>query len=63
MGERRLVDVDDLTSVANHIRTKGGTSSTLEFPNGFNSAIDNISSDYDGTGFFEKIYGDIPSNE
>ena len=44
MGERRLVDVDDLTSVANHIRTKGGTSSPLEFPSGFNSAVDNIPS-------------------
>lgn len=32
----------DLTSIANAIRTKGGTSSPLEFPNGFVDAIDAI---------------------
>ncbi|MBP5720416.1 MAG: leucine-rich repeat protein [Bacteroidales bacterium] len=33
----------DLTSVANAIRTKGGTSADLEFPSGFVTAIGNIS--------------------
>lgn len=33
----------DLTSVANAIRTKSGTSSQLSFPNGFVSEINNIS--------------------
>lgn len=32
----------DLTSVANAIRTKGGTSAQLAFPSGFVSAINNI---------------------
>lgn len=34
----------DLTSVADAIRTKGGTSSSLEFPSGFITAIQNIPS-------------------
>ena len=38
-----LVDGTDMTSVANAIRTKGGTSAQLEFPSGFVSAIGNIS--------------------
>lgn len=33
----------DLTSVANAIRTKGGTSASLAFPTGFVSAINDIS--------------------
>lgn len=33
----------DLTSVANAIRTKGGTSASLSFPSGFVTAIGNIS--------------------
>lgn len=36
------VDGSDITSVANAIRTKGGTSSGLSFPDGFVSAIGNI---------------------
>lgn len=53
----------ELTSIANAIRTKGGTSASLEYPSGFISAIQNIPSgggggssegdvifiDYDGT--------------
>ena len=52
----------DLTSVANAIRAKGGTSAPLEFPSGFVNAIDAIPTgsvsvprkdvifiDYDGT--------------
>lgn len=38
-----LVTDTELTSVANAIRTKGGTSSTLSFPTGFVSAIGSIS--------------------
>lgn len=38
-----IVDSADLTSVANAIRTKGGTSAQLAFPAGFVSAIENIS--------------------
>lgn len=38
-----LVSGTDLTSVANAIRTKGGTSAQLEFPSGFVTAIGNIS--------------------
>lgn len=37
-----IVDGSDLTSIANAIRTKGGTSESLEFPSGFVSAIGNI---------------------
>ena len=35
----------DLTSVANAIRTKGGTSAQLEFPNGFVDAVEAIPTD------------------
>lgn len=38
-----IVEGSDLTSVANTIRTKGGTSGSLSFPNGWNSAIMDIS--------------------
>ena len=47
MAVDKLVDSTqldtDLTSVANAIRTKGGTSAQLEFPSGFVSAINDIS--------------------
>ena len=39
-----LVTDTDLTSVANAIRTKGGTSTNLEFPSGFVTAIGSLSS-------------------
>lgn len=39
-----LVTDTDLTSVANAIRTKGGTSASLTFPSGFVSAVQNIPS-------------------
>lgn len=42
----------DLTSVANAIRTKGGTSAQLVFPSGFVSAVEAIE-----TGGGEKQYG------
>ena len=38
-----IVEGSDLTSVANTIRTKGGTSGSLSFPNGWSSAINAIS--------------------
>lgn len=38
-----IVKDTELTSVANAIRTAGGTSSLLSFPNGFVSAVNNIS--------------------
>lgn len=38
-----IVSGDDLTAVADAIRSKGGTTSQLEFPNGFETAIGNIS--------------------
>ena len=47
MSVDKLVDStqldSDLTSVANAIRTKGGTSASLAFPSGFVSAINAIS--------------------
>lgn len=46
MAVDKLVDSTqldaDLTSVANAIRTKGGTSAQMAFPNGFVSAIEDI---------------------
>lgn len=44
-----LTNDTDLTSVANAIRTKGGTSAPLEFPSGFVTAIENIPSGGGGT--------------
>ena len=39
----KIVNDDSLTSVANAIRVKGEISGTLEFPDGFVSAIQNLS--------------------
>lgn len=36
------VDGADLTAIANKIRSKGGTSAQLEFPDGFEDAVDDI---------------------
>lgn len=51
MSVDKLVDSTqldaDLTSVANAIRTKGGTSASLAFPSGFVTAIGNISAGLD----------------
>lgn len=53
MAEYKVIDTEqldaDLTSIAEAIRTKGNTSETLEFPEGFVSAISNISDDALGT--------------
>ena len=38
-----IVKDTELTSVANAIRTAGGTNNSLTFPNGFVSAVENIS--------------------
>ena len=54
MGTKYLVDGDDLTTIANHIRTKGGTSAALSFPSGFSDAIDDIESG--GTDLMAEIY-------
>lgn len=47
MANYKYVDADqldeDLASVADRIRSKGGTTSPLAFPDGFNNAIDAIS--------------------
>ena len=56
MAVDKLVDStqldSDLTAVANAIRTKGSTSASLEFPEGFVSAIGNISG---GGGGIQRI--------
>lgn len=43
MSEYYLVDRQDMVSVADTIRSKGETQGELNFPNGFNSAINAIS--------------------
>lgn len=47
MANYKFVDADqldsDLSSIANVIRKKGGTSASMSFPNGFSSAINAIS--------------------
>lgn len=50
MGTKYQVDGDDLTSIANKIRTKGGTSASLEFPDGFKDAVDAIQTGITPTG-------------
>lgn len=60
MAVDKLVDSTqldaDLTSVANAIRTKGGTSAILAFPSGFVSAIANIPS---GGGDYDIVSGTV----
>ena len=48
MADYKVTDTQ-LTSIANAIRTKGGTSAQLEFPTEFVDAIDNISTATLGT--------------
>ena len=50
-----IVKDTELTSVANSIRTAGGTSSLLTFPNGFISAIDNISGGGENPNYVQTI--------
>ena len=47
-----IVTDSELTSVANAIRTKGGTNGSLVFPGGFTSAISNISGGGGGSSDF-----------
>ena len=42
---RYVVDSKDLSDVADAIRIKGGTSASLEFPDGFVSAVEDIGGD------------------
>lgn len=49
-----LADSADLTSVANAIRTKGGTSAQLAFPTDFVSAVQAISTGYTDTQWLAK---------
>lgn len=56
-----LVSDTDLTSVANAIRTKGGTSAQLEFPTDFVSAIGDIPSESDD--FIETMQETLTSDE
>ena len=57
-----LINDTTLEDIADSIRAKDGTSADIQVSD-YAQRISNLSSDYDGTGFFEKIYGDIPSNE
>ena len=50
MGIKYEVDGDDLTSIANKIRTKGGTSALLSFPDGYEDAVDAIQTGITPTG-------------
>ena len=60
MAVDKLVDSNqlnaDLTSVANAIRTKGGTSDPLAFPNGFVSAVNSIPTGGSSGGNFVILY-------
>lgn len=60
MAVDKLVDSNqlnaDLTSVANAIRTKGGTSDPLAFPNGFVNAVNSIPTGGSGGGNFVILY-------
>ena len=51
----KLVQDSSLTSIANAIRTKGGTSASLEFPTGFVTAINNISGGGGGSANIESL--------
>lgn len=63
MAVDKLVDSTqldaDLTSVANAIRTKGGTSADLAFPAGFVSAVQAIPTGGGGGGGFDMASGTI----
>ena len=57
MANEHSVNQSDLVSVANAIRTKGGTSEALVFPDGFVSAVQTIQAGGGGGGIepFTKI--------
>ena len=65
MASEYSVNQSDLVSVANAIRTKGGTSETLVFPDGFGSAVqasqaggggDSVTDDGDGNITINALY-------
>lgn len=62
MANYKVVDADqldaDLTFVADSIRTKGGTSDQMVFPDGFRSAVENIPDYMDqwATGILTEFY-------
>ena len=61
MAEYKVVDAEkldaDLASVADAIRTKGGTSESLTFPQGFVDAVGAIESGGGGTELFFSLQG------
>lgn len=59
MANYTVTDLE-LTSIANAIRTKGGTSASLAFPSEFVSAINDISAGGgDGDAYIERTYTSI----
>ena len=62
MAVYKVVDAkqldDGLKSVADSIRAKGGTGENLEFPSGFNSAIENIQVSGGGASYTSITYKD-----
>lgn len=54
MADYKVTDTE-LTSIANAIRTKGGTQAQLEFPTGFVSAVHAIPTGGGGTSYFKRI--------
>lgn len=67
MAVDKLVDSTqldaDLTSVANAIRTKGGTSAALAFPAGFVDAIDAIETGGGGAALKQELLGYTPQGD
>lgn len=67
MAVDKLVDSaqldTDLTAVANAIRTKGGTSASLAFPDGFVSAVEAIETGGGGASLADLASGAIPVGE
>ena len=57
-----LINDTTLEDIADSIRAKDGTSASIQVSD-YATRISNLSSDYDGSRFFELIYGQIPSNE
>lgn len=66
MALDKLVDSgqlnDNLTAIANAIRSKGGTNASLAFPNGFVSAIEDIQTDGGSSGADVVFYDDLAND-
>lgn len=60
MADYKVTDTE-LTGIANAIRTKGGTSEQLVFPNGFTSAINDIPTG--GGGGSRYASGNVDAND